>query len=42
MKRKYIAPESEQLSMQLSYFLLEDSLVGFYGGEDADPVDGNW
>ena len=42
MKIQYITPQSEVLHMQLSRGLLEDSLVDYYGGEDATPVDGTW
>ncbi len=42
MKKQYITPESEVQRFQLSFLLLEDSLVDTYGGEDADPIDGIW
>lgn len=43
MKYRYITPESETLEMLLDYSLLEDSsLVNYYGGDDVDPIDGQW
>ena len=44
MKQQYIAPKSELTQNEISYVLLEDSLVidGYYGGEDAVPTDGQW
>lgn len=42
MKTKYSTPNSELLEMQLMDRLLQDSLVGGYGGEDAIPGDGTW
>lgn len=43
MKYRYITPEIETLEMLLGYGLLEDSsLVNYYGGDDVDPIDGQW
>ena len=42
MKLRYITPESEALQLQLSYCLLEDSLLNTYSGEDAGFVEGEW
>ena len=42
MKQQYTAPESELVKQVLSSFLLEDSLVEYYGGEDATLINGEW
>ena len=44
MKQQYKAPKSELTQQELSYLLLENSLVidNYYGGEDAIPTDGEW
>ena len=44
MKQQYKAPQSELAQQELTYRLLDDSLVidNYYGGEDATPTDGQW
>ena len=42
MKQQYKAPQSEISQHEIYYVLLEDSLVNYYGGEDAIPTDGEW
>lgn len=45
MKQNYKAPQSEQTQISLSSLLLQESLVvieGYYGGEDAIGIDGEW
>lgn len=42
MKYKYITPQSEALEMLLDYCILDDSLIDNYGGDNTDPIDGEW
>lgn len=45
MKKDYKAPQSELTQNDLSCLLLQESLVvieGYYGGEDAIGIDGEW
>ena len=43
MKHTYITPVSEMLEMLLDYSLLEGSLIDeYYGGDNVDPIDGQW
>lgn len=42
MKYRYITPESETLGMLLDFCILNDSLTDYYGGDNVEPIDGQW
>lgn len=42
MKHRYITPEIELPQMQPEFCILQDSLVDNYGGDNVNPIDGEW